>query len=54
MRRILKSKKGQNLKKMVELKLGTNVTDEEFMQGFELAFNKAEHERRFNHGFKFN
>lgn len=39
---------------MVENKLGQSVSDEEFIEGFNLAFNHAMEERRSEHGFKFN
>ena len=36
----------QNLKKSVEVQLGQEITDDDFLQGFELAFNNYERERK--------
>lgn len=41
-KRILKHKKIQELKKQCELKVGRELTDEEFAEGFYLALNQYE------------
>lgn len=41
-RRVLKHKKIQELKKQAEVKVGRPLTDEEFAEGFYLALNQYE------------
>ena len=40
----------QLLKKNVEAEVGQEITDEQFFEGFQLAFNRYEKEMNFKHG----